>query len=214
MKCIMVMFDSLCRRLLSAYGCEWTHTPNFARLAQRTVKFDTAYVGSMPCMPARREMHTGRPNFLHRSWGPLEPFDDSMPEMLKNAGIYTHLSTDHQHYFEDGGATYHTRYSTWEFFRGQEGDPWHGQLAGPNVPPCECPRDGAMWRQDWINRSFIKTEADFPQARTFGAGLAFIRRNHSEDRWFLQIETFDPHEPFFADSKYRDLYAGHFDAYK
>ena len=34
-------------------------------------------------MPARRELHTGRLNFLHRSWGPLEPFDDSMPEILK-----------------------------------------------------------------------------------------------------------------------------------
>ncbi len=39
----------------------------------------------MPCMPARRDLHTGRPNFLHRSWGPIEPFDDSMPEMLKTS---------------------------------------------------------------------------------------------------------------------------------
>ena len=37
--------------------------------------------------------------------------------------------------WEDGGATYHTRYSTWEFFRGQEGDPWIGQIADPPVPP-------------------------------------------------------------------------------
>ena len=30
----------------------------------------------------------------------------------------------------------------------------------------------------------------------------------------MQIETFDPHEPFFADNKYRDLYAKHHDAYR
>src|ERR1051325_9714432 len=160
MKCIMVMFDSLCRRLLSAYGCEWTHTPNFARLAQRTVKFDTAYVGSMPCMPARREMHTGRPNFLHRSWGPLEPFDDSMPEILKNAGVYTHLATDHFHYFEDGGATYHNRYSTWEFFRGQEGDQWAGFVNPPTPPEVVAKRDHRYFFQYYANTALMKCEDD------------------------------------------------------
>ena len=93
------------------YGCDWMKTPNFERLAKRSVVFDTAYVGSMPCMPARRELHTGRLNFLHRGWGPIEPFDDSVPEILKKNGIYTHLSTDHYHYWEDGGATYHERYN-------------------------------------------------------------------------------------------------------
>ena len=63
-------------------------------------------------------------NFLHRSWGPLEPFDISVVDVLKNKGIYTHLITDHSHYFEDGGATYHNRYNSWEGFRGQEGDRW------------------------------------------------------------------------------------------
>lgn len=85
-------------------------------------------------MPARRELHTGLYNFLHRSWGPLEPFDDSMPELLKENGIYTHLATDHQHYFEDSGATYHQRYSSWNFQRVQEGDLWKGEVADPEIP--------------------------------------------------------------------------------
>ena len=123
MKAVMVMFDSLNRRMLRPYGCDWTHTPNFDRLASRSVTFANSYVGSMPCMPARRELHTGRYNFLHRSWGPLEPFDDSMPEILKRDGVYTHLTSDHYHYWEEGGASYHTRYSSWEISRGQEADP-------------------------------------------------------------------------------------------
>lgn len=126
MRAIMVMFDSLNRRFLPNYGCDETVAPNFARLGEKTVTFDNCYVGSMPCMPARRELHTGRMNFLHRGWGPLEPFDDSMPEILKNNGIYTHLTSDHQHYWEDGGATYHNRYTSWEISRGQEGDAWKG----------------------------------------------------------------------------------------
>ena len=57
------------------------------------------------------------------------------PSCCEQAGVHTHLATDHQHYWEDGGATYHTRYTTWEFFRGQEGDPWKGQVGRrPRTP--------------------------------------------------------------------------------
>ena len=151
MKAIVVMFDSLNRRLLPPYGCDWVHAPNFQRLAERTVTFDNCYIGSMPCMPARREFHTGRYNFLHRSWGPLEPFDDSVPEILKENGIYTHLTTDHPHYFEDGGATYHTRYSSWEFNRGQEGDAWKGYLIPPfDIPPVTRRMERNQSDQMWI----------------------------------------------------------------
>ena len=120
MKCIMIMFDTLNRKHLPPYGAEQVHAPNFQRLAERTVTFDTSYVCSMPCIPARRDLHTGRPNFLHRSWGPIEPYDDSMPQMLREAGVHAALITDHQHYFEEGGCTYHNRYSSWQFNRGQE----------------------------------------------------------------------------------------------
>lgn len=206
MKVIMVMYDSLNRRLLPPYGCDWVHAPNFERLAARSVRFDNAYAASMPCMPARRELHTGRCNFLHRSWGPLEPFDESLPELLKAQGIYTHLASDHQHYWEDGGATYHTRYNTWEFARGQEGDPWKGHVANPEMPPTLNKRSGEITRQDEINRSYLRQEELQPQTQTFANGLHFIRTNHQQENWFLQIETFDPHEPFFTQQHYKDLY--------
>jgi arylsulfatase A-like enzyme len=215
MKAIMVMFDSLNRHLLPPYGCDWTHAPNFSRLAQRTVGFSNSYIGSMPCMPARRELHTGRYNFLHRAWGPIEPFDDSMPEILDTHGVYTHLSTDHYHYFEDGGSTYHNRYTSWDFERGQEGDPWKGHIADPEIPPVLIERRSAnsnpkslkqMWRQDWVNRGYMPTVEAQPQPRTFTNGLEFMRTNHDQNNWFLQIETFDPHEPFFTQQEYKDLY--------
>ncbi|MCU1640484.1 MAG: Choline-sulfatase [Nocardia sp.] len=206
MKAIMVMFDSLNRRMLPPYGGDWAHAPNFSRLAQRTATFDNAYAGSMPCMPARREIHSGRYNFLHRSWGPLEPFDDSMPELLGQHGVHTHLASDHPHYWEDGGATYHGRYSTWEFFRGQEGDPWKGQVEDPEIPEDLKRMRMSGYRQDWVNRQHMRTEDRHPQTLTFDAGLEFVRTNAHCDRWFAQIETFDPHEPFFSHQRYKDLY--------
>jgi arylsulfatase A-like enzyme len=206
MKAIMVMFDSLNRHLLPPYGCDWVEAPNFKRLAQKTVTFDQCYIGSMPCIPARRELHTGRCNFLHRSWGPLEPFDDSLPEILKKGGVYTHLVSDHGHYWEDGGGTYHNRYNSWEIFRGQEGDPWKGDLRPLEIPPHLGGRSGLWGRQDWVNRRYLQDETLHPQNATFQAGLEFIRTNYQEDHWFLQIETFDPHEPFFSYPKYRQKY--------
>ncbi|MEM7539539.1 MAG: sulfatase-like hydrolase/transferase, partial [Chloroflexota bacterium] len=220
MKAIMVMFDSLNRHMLPPYGCDWVHAPNFQRLAEKSVTFDNSYVGSMPCMPARRELHTGRYNFLHRSWGPLEPFDDSMPEILKNHDIYTHFITDHQHYWEDGGCTYHNRYNSYEFVRGQEGDLWKGHVEPPiEIPPFERGSGSdpsgkmseRMWHHDWINRTYMTTPEEQPQPQTFQLGVDFMRANHQADNWYLQIETFDPHEPFFSHQKHKDHYPHDYD---
>ena len=216
MKAIMVMFDSLNRRMLPPYGCDWVRAPNFQRLAERAVTFDNCYIASMPCMPARRELHTGRYNFLHRSWGPLEPFDDSMPEILRDNGVHSHLVTDHMHYLEDGGGTYHTRYRSWECNRGQEGDFWKGHIE-PDFPIPEATFAGLadqksyMWEQEFINRRYMPTTAEHFQTRTFNDGLHFIDTNADADNWFLQIETFDPHEPFFSHQEFKDLYPHEYD---
>ncbi len=211
MKAIMVMFDSLRRDFLPCYGEELLNMPNFKRLADHAAVFDNSYVSSMPCMPARRELHTGRANFLHRSWGPLEPFDDSMPAILTAAGIRTHLATDHFHYLQDGGGTYHSRYQTWECYRGQENDAWipESEPHPTEFAPCilggerlEGTLRNMRARGGWQNaanrRARSDGEKDYAQTLTFDNGLGFIEGNVGKDNWFLQIETFDPHEPFDA----------------
>jgi arylsulfatase A-like enzyme len=209
MRCVMLMYDTLCRHLLPPYGNDWTRCPNFTRLATRCATFDNAYVGSMPCMPARRDLHTGRYNFLHRSWGPLEPFDDSVPELLREHGIYTHLVTDHYHYWEDGGATYHQRYSSFDLVRGQECDPWKAIVDfTPPQDPVGNRSEARGWRNHHMNRRFQTREEEMPQHQTFAGGFDFLERNRDADHWFLQVETFDPHEPFFAQKFWRDLYPG------
>ncbi|MDP6506467.1 MAG: sulfatase, partial [Planctomycetota bacterium] len=212
MKAIMVMYDTLNRRMLPPYGCDWTHAPNFSRLAEKSVCFTNSYVGSMPCMPARRELHTGRYNFLHRSWGPLEPFDDSAPRLLKENGIHAHFVTDHYHYWEAGGLTYHQNFSSFETSRGQEGDLWKGDLGEIEIPEMLHGKQRGDWgRQDWVNRQYMQKEENLPQVRTFSQGLEFMDTNSEEDNWFLQIETFDPHEPFYTIQKYKDLYPHDYD---
>ena len=82
MRVLMITYDSLNRHMLPNYGNDWVKAPNFERLGKRAVTFTNSYCGPMPCMPARRELHTGRYNFLHRPWGPMESYDDSMPETI------------------------------------------------------------------------------------------------------------------------------------
>lgn len=212
-KAIMVMFDTLRRDYLEPYGSLDTITPNFKRLSEKTVQFNQFHAGSLPCMPARRELHTGRYNFLHRSWGPIEPFDDSCFEILKKNGVYTHLVTDHKHYWRDGGSTYHPRYNSYEFIRGQEGDNWKGivnkkmDVTGSEKEDAVTAARKAISRsQHHVNCSFMKNEEDHHLAKTIGAGIEFLQANVDADNWLLQVECFDPHEPFFVPKKYLEMY--------
>ena len=38
-------------------------------------------------------------------------------------------------------------------------------------------------------------------------GIQFLDENYKYDNWFLQIENFDPHEPFFVPDEYLIKYA-------
>ena len=206
MRTILVFFDSLNRRMLSPYGCDWIKTPNFDRLARCSVTFDSSFVGSMPCMPARRDLHTGRINFLHRSWGPMEPYDQSMITLLKQQGVYTHLISDHMHYWEEGGANYHTKYNSWEIVRGQEGDLWKAHVGQFPDTSHMLGRKDEYRARELVNRLYMKEPEEYPLSQVFTLGLKFLEQNVEQDNWLLQIESFDPHEPFHSHEKYKRLY--------
>jgi Sulfatase len=112
------------------------------------------------------------------------------------------------HYWEDGGATYHTRFGTSSLIRGQQGDPWKGRVADPKVGDDLRVLRRGTWRQDQINREYFHGLPDHPQTLTFDAGLEFIHDNSDQQNWFVQIETFDPHEPFFSDPTFLEMYGG------
>ena len=208
MKTVFILFDSLNRDALSCYNANAIATPNFDRLASKGVTFDKHFIGSLPCMPARRDLLTGKLNFLHRSWGPVEPFDTCFPSLLQSQGVYTHLISDHYHYWEAGGCGYHNQYSSAEFVRGQERDLWKAMVQ----PPVERFReqyhsmlvDVDRRQPNMINREYIKEESDFPVVRCIDLANEFLQQNSTADDWFLQVELFDPHEPFTAPKRYRE----------
>ncbi|WP_319533024.1 sulfatase [uncultured Cohaesibacter sp.] len=229
MRTVFVMFDSLNRLALETYGGSSIKTPNFTRFAERAVTFESHYAGSLPCMPARRDMHTGRLNFLHRSWGPLEPFDNSFSRTLSENGVYTHLISDHLHYFEDGGTCYANAFDSWDFIRGQEYDPIKPLVIPPieryremfderhyplgDVEPGKAMTRHSSPRKTWkksrgaIINDFLQAEEDFPTAKCFSSAFEFLELNREADNWFLQLECFDPHEPFNVPERFKAAYA-------
>ena len=204
MKAIVILFDTLCRRFLPSYGNEQITTPNMVRLAEKSVVFDNHWIGSAPCMPARRDMLTGRYNFLERGWGGMEPFDICLPHVLANAGIHSHIETDHYHYFQGGGEFYATSFSTWQSYRGQEFDPMPAKIrAEDNLDPT------LVWNRDAMerNRTRFTTDRDFPSPRTLQGAADWLKLNQDSDDYLLWVEAFDPHSPMDYPTEYDSIYS-------
>lgn len=209
MKAIVILMDTLNRHMLKCYNpLGEAITPNIDRLAKQCTIFDNHYIASAPCMPARRDILTGRINFLERGWGPIEPFDVTFPKELKKCGVFSHIVTDHCHYAELGGEGYIQAYTTWDMIRGQETDVWVSQIKEPEYPENYIGRVGRSYQ---CNRQYFKTDADYPTPKTFAAATKWLADNEGADNFVLQVETFDPHEPFDATHEFKDMYPDSFD---
>lgn len=205
MRTILVLMDSLNRRFLKAYNPIGEGiTPNIDAFSRESVIFDNHFIGSAPCMPARRDIMTGRMQFLERNWGGIEPFDITLPEELRKHGIFTHITTDHQHYFEIGGENYCQLFDTWDFHRGQENDAWISSVKRPKVDKKAYGRKSS---QHILNKSVYGRKEDaYPTPKTFQSACEWAKRNKGGDNFFLMVEAFDPHEPFETPEQYLKLY--------
>lgn len=208
MKTVFILCDTLNRRMLPAYGGD-AITPNMDRLARRSVVFDNHWCGSAPCMPARRDIMTGRLNFLEKPWGAMEPFDQSLQSILSGEkNIHTQMFSDHAHYVITGGENYTKGFTAWEVNRGQECDPiWTRPCKDgirPDVPPAGF--KGAWTEAERENRSHFRTEYDYPSVKTMWHAAEWLEDNHDADNFFLWVEAFDPHEPYDCPKYYLDMY--------
>lgn len=205
MRTVLILMDTLNRRFLKSYdeNAEGI-TPYMDAFAREAVRFDNHFIASAPCMPARRDIFTGRMNFLERGWGGMEPFDRTLQGELRKHGVYTHITTDHAHYFELGGENYCSLFDTWDYHRGQENDPWISRV---NPPFGEPQAYGRKSVQHLLNRQeYARGEETYPTPATFLSACRWAKENRGADDFFLMVEVFDPHEPFDAPDAYHELY--------
>lgn len=191
----------------SAEAPEWAvPTPNLDRLAARGTTFDNCWCGSTPCMPARRDIYTGRFEFLERGWGPLEEDDRDLPRQvsgppnqsirktLADGHSVSYLISDHFHLWEQGAGNYHMGYTGFDFVRGCEADAYRTDPVDFFCPPRE--RYMKMERH-WRNVHFIRQrEEDFFCAQVFQRAGDWLQRNAEYKDFYLHLDIFDPHEPW------------------
>ena len=210
MNTILVLIDSLNRRALSAYAPSPVATPNLDRFAERSWRFDNHFVGSLPCMPARREIFAGRREMMWRPWGPLEPYDLRLPKLLAAEGHVTAIVTDHYHYWEEEANGYIQSFNSAELVRGHEIDFWKPAVLKDGVVPqwvenIEVYRPG-KGRSYYGNVKDFETEADYFPAKVFSGAAGWLERHAHEASFYLQVESFDVHEPFDVPEPYRSMY--------
>lgn len=201
---IVVLLDSLNRHMVGAYGGTEFATPNLDRLAKRAVRFDSHYVGSLPCIPARHDLLCGALDFLWKPWGSIEIWEDSLTGRLKETDIVTQLISDHPHLFETGGENYHTHFTAWQYERGHETDAWKTR---PDPSWVGAPTFGRGVMPYDNSRGYFRGEADFPGPRTMAATADWLDQNAGYlDRFLLVVDEFDPHEPFDTPEPYASMY--------
>lgn len=213
MNVICILLDSLNRHMLPCYreqfdlfGLPKAQTPNLCALAERGVIFDRHFIGSSPCMPARREIWTGQQELLWRPWGSLECWDEPHARLLKDAGVCTQLITDHYHLWEHGGENYHCDFEGFEPIRGHEVDPW---ITAPNPQPPRVAGAGRNVPRYIRNLQRFRREEDYPSPKTFRAAMDWVAANAGKhERFFLMLDEFDPHEPFHCPEPYNSMYDG------
>jgi arylsulfatase A-like enzyme len=219
MKLLMISIDSLRRDFLEIYDSTVdmeVATPNLDRFAERAAVFENHYAGSLPCMPARREWLTGTQEFLWRPWGPIEPFDTTVPSVLRERKVVTQLITDHYHYFQHGSGGYYEDFNGFEYVRGHEYDAWK---TAPRVPQNHVREQLGFSNPDdplglgYLNPiqyprnvGHFETEADFFAPKVFSRTANWITDNQEWDEWFCYVDSFDVHEPFHIPQPYSSMY--------
>lgn len=225
MNLIVICTDTFRADYMGCYGNDWIETPCLDRFAKGSLVFESAWAESLPTVQARRVYFTGRtllpydenerqPKGVEPAlpgWMPLRDEDVTLAEVLSENGWFTGLITDVWHYFKPN-MNLHRGFSTWEFVRGQEQDPWRSAPAAEfdtrkYLPPHLWNETaGARLRQYLWNTRDIRSEEDYFCARTFRSAVSWLENNVDKKPFFLWVDTFDPHEPFDCPREYAARY--------
>lgn len=211
MNVILIISDTFRRDNLSSYGGDLAHTPSLDRFASEAILFENAYCLSFPTVPNRNDILTGRATFTYKPWAPLDPKEITLQETLNKAGILTSLIVDTPHPFAPG-FNYQRGFQGWELIRGQEHDRWRTAPKDVKLPcdPNKLRNPYGTVIQYLKNVSWRKHESDYFVARTMRAAIEWLEENHT-GRFFLYLDTFDPHEPWDPPKYYVDLFDPDYD---
>jgi arylsulfatase A-like enzyme len=189
---VFIVSDTFRRDHLGTYGNPSIYTPNLDAFARSSVVFDGHVISSFPTMPARADILTGTFSYTFMGWEPLPSYVPTLPGLMSRAGYLTMGIVDTP-FFIRNGFGYDRGFDDFIWVRGQ----------GDDTRPYE--------RSD--HRSTWTSESDRLVARTITAAEEWLER-HYRERFFLYVDTWDPHEPWDAPEYYTSLYRSEYEGRK
>jgi arylsulfatase A-like enzyme len=157
-------------------------------------------------------------------WGPIPNEQHTLSEILWSAGYRTALISDLYHQFKPS-KNFWRGFDQWTFIRGQETDT---ARSGPG--PTQAELDQLVPRRFQDLRKASRGAANLPgnldlfsttcilnmrdrvreelwfNAQVFQEAARWLEQNRDAERFFLTVESFDPHEPWFVPEHYRRAY--------
>jgi arylsulfatase A-like enzyme len=181
---VFVISDTLRRDHLGCYGNRWIRTPSLDHFAKEAVVFDQAYEASFPTMPTRADHFTGKLTLTYLRWEPLPDGEITLAQRLQQAGYYTMGVVDTPFHVRQG-MNYDRGFADFIWVRGQG------------------------WERGDYNRT-RRDEVDYCAPRTFFEAEKWLERNYKK-RFFLLVDTWDPHEPWDPPHYYVEPYLPDYD---
>jgi arylsulfatase A-like enzyme len=222
---VLVIIDSLRTDHVGAYGGRRARTPNLDAFARESLLFSRAWPESMPTIPARRAIMTGRRSFPFRGWKPEPPLTEepgwqSIPRhhvtwdtLLRRAGYFTAYCTDNPHILSVPYDRFRRRFDSRPGFHGQLPLRRHpkrkvgDRLVYRHVPPEMRDENAGRLREYLTLNRPGRREDDYLPARVFRSGIDFLDTAGVRQPFALVVDCFDPHEPWDPPHAYLRRYA-------
>ena len=194
---LFIVVDDL-NNSLGCYGHSVVKSPNIDRLAERGIRFDSAYCQFTVCNPSRTSFLTGlRPD----STGILNnttPFRSKLP----NAVTLPQLFGKHGYFTARVGKVFHSARNmddskAWDITSDPKGTPLGKKGQGRNLT------GGRVKWCRWLAAD--GNDEDQADGQVAAEGVHFLEE-HRNDPFFIAVGFHKPHDPFIAPKRYFDLY--------
>lgn len=211
---LLIMADQLTPLLMGTYGHPVVRTPDLDRLAERGIRFDTAYSPCPLCAPARAALMTGKYISNNKVWDNAAPMASDQPTIahyLSNAGYDTvtsgklhYVGPDQLHGFRRRLTTdiYPSSFSWLPTAKRERESRFIDRRQHANG--YRLPNVGAA---KWTMFLGHDEETQF-RALEYLNSMQTRKRGESKEPFFLCVSFHCPHDPFKVTQDLWDLYEG------
>ncbi|MHA1294179.1 MAG: sulfatase family protein [Promethearchaeota archaeon] len=217
---IIFMLDSLRPDHLGCYGCDIAKTPNIDELEEQGIKFTNAYSEYPVTIPTRTALIAGIYTHTNRTWKPMTSYDLHITNLLKRKGYKTALFGDSPMTIDTFNCHIgfdvfkHSPYGKVQFAtRGADQSLinvndfiWGGEHLGikSKIGEYGLIAEQLILKHTLANEKFLKDTKGLRRSELITNWvLDYLEKIEKEKApFFLWIDHFEPHEPWFAPNKY------------